>query len=152
MSNILASHIHPSNESFLLSLIFRNITSAISHQFNIYLHYLQHVCTVSDLWPDSPHHEVTLQSQQRIIRRSLSQSPGFLLARMFDVTHHPMSHITSAHNIPASNTILSRNIKSPPIYNTKPIFATLPPPQHKCALNKEQCGKTPNYLTGPPPH
>ena len=50
---------------------------------------------------------------------------GFLLARMSDVTHHPMSHITSAHNIPTCNTILRRNIKSPPIYNTKPIFATI---------------------------
>ena len=73
---------------------------------------------------NSPHHEVTLQSQRRIIRRSLSQSAGFLLARMSDVTHHPMSHITFAHNIPTSNTILRRNIKLPPIYNTKPIFAT----------------------------
>ena len=83
----------------------------------------KHVCTVSDLRLNSPDHEVTLQSQRRIIRRS-SQSAGFLLARMSDVTHHPMSHITSAHNIPTSNTILRRNIKSPPIYNTKPIFAT----------------------------
>ena len=116
MSNILASHIHLFNESFLLSLIIRNITSAISHQFNINLHYLQHVCTVSDLRLYSSHHEVTLQSQRRFIRRSLSQSAGFLLARMSDVTHHPMSHITSAHNIPTSNTILRRNIKSPPIY------------------------------------
>ena len=76
------------------------------------------------MWLDSPHHEVTLQSQRRIIRRSLSQSAGFLRAQMSDVTHHPMLHITSAHNIPTSNTILRCNIKSPPIYNTKPIFAT----------------------------
>ena len=41
MSNILASHIHLFNESFLLSLIFRNIAQAILHQFNVNHHYLQ---------------------------------------------------------------------------------------------------------------
>ena len=49
----------------------------------------------------------------------------FLLAWMSDVTHHPMSHITYVHNIPISNIIQRRNLKSLPIYNTKPIFATL---------------------------
>ena len=75
----------------------------------------KHVHSVQEPWPNCAHYEVTLQSQRRIIRRSLRQSEGFLLARMSDVTHHPMSHITSAHNIPTNNIILRRNIKSPPI-------------------------------------
>ena len=109
MSNILASHIHLFNESFLLSLMLYSETSHRPfHISSIEISTIyKRVRTLSDLRPNSPHHEVTLQPQRRIIRRSLSQSAGFLRARMSDVTHHPMSHITSAHNIPTSNTILN---------------------------------------------
>ena len=56
--------------------------------------------------PQCPAHQLI----PPVISEALRQSAGLILARISDVTHHPMSHITYAHNIPTSNTILRRNI------------------------------------------
>ena len=78
---------------------------------------------------------------------ALRQSEGFLLARMSDVIHHSTRYHdnTSAYDIPTSNIIIRCTIYNPLRYDdTKPIFATLPPPPSTIVLlNKEQMWENP---------
>ena len=100
--------------------------------------------------PQGPAHQLI----PPVISEALRQSAGLILARISDVTHHPMSHITYAHNIPTSNTILGV-IYNPLRYNDiTPIFATLPPPPpvQTCSKQGANVGKPPNYLTSKPQH
>ena len=119
---ITQNHVHYIGITFihLTSPFFYHIflnTSLISSHVNIrFALNNEHTSVLCDIHGPTP--RTTRPAHQLIppvISEALRQSAGLILARISYVTHHPMSHITYAHNIPTRNTILRRNIKSPPI-------------------------------------
>ena len=93
-------HIHPFNTSLISSHV--NIRFALNSEHTSILCHIHGPLPE----PQGPAHQLI----PPVISEALRQSAGLILARISDVTHHPMSHITYAHNIPTSNTILRRNI------------------------------------------
>ena len=69
---------------------------------------------------------------------ALRQSAALILARISDVTHHPMNSLwlfVCCHIVQVTSH-LRRNLQSPPIYNdTKPIFATIVLKVHEIQRN-----------------